>query len=974
MLTFNSDFLAKTDSERDGTHKAVINQATVIGRVERSHITIDFGNETLTNIANPVSGKEITLPDDWETATAITVNSITLVPSLTPEKPKPGEFVFNPYTKTVTPYFSDSVKAVVLNIDPPIGWQSGTSISLNDQVLIPSLTPDKPKQGEFIFNESTGKILAYFKQQARSLQILGKLQSINFYPSKISPGFPQLFYNLPLTGQMHFSSSLEGFPTASFEFETNVSKTQLESIFVPGAELEFLGAALAISAVSFEEYSIAVYPQTRTKISVSLKSKHENYINHPVFLMRQGRNIIPSDPKIDPDCLSKIDPSYDLNRQVSIQTIFERANLKLTVIKLKPIIIAQDAKLSDTVVPSQVLTEERLRLANSFVRYCKPTIEVIPITGITTHIYNESELGDSSPKSSYNSVSKANRRSLTVPSLKQLDFDLVNFSAIQSRVGNASIVSGIETAFAFEYPNVLLEGEFLDRLNGKKYEQTQSNSRPEWVKKELSREEKIEGDREADLVPNGVRVIKAMSMCFDLGGMTRTRTTKYTEGSDVYKTVDETWGFCFRAIQIANIEPFTRAIIGLAGNPNDYWVKVKEVITEYYYDYKTGYLISTHVSGFSKARFKQESTSEPETFTSLKTDPDYDLYFFFNLPIYGVTYYKLALLPEFSADDAFEQVKVCNFQKGTSSMGFVANPNYKAPYYVEKVLTELVSFAKKGHPDNKGVTIAPGVVLKPDILIGEESYFETITTVDLALYENTTFLISSTDITEIKGKLLKPQTYTTYEKKYKAQGMQIGKAIEEVSTSTQEGDPPLGQRKHNLYEKEDPQKSLPKTDNNVKIKYTYLLQSPGYKAEDPIGGSVSFPLALKFDEAFTAAKCKFYMENIKSGYEETLDIPFNPNILEGDRFIYYWNGEMRERIVKERSSTLVFNGVINGALDITGITSLKLGKKPRVNLSFDKLFQESKEHKLKNPVQKDGFDKIIGFDWVSVQSRRNYNS
>lgn len=971
MLTFQSDFLARTDSELEGTHKAVINQATVIGTAERSHITIDFGNETSTDISNPVSGKEIIIPDDWETAIAITVNNTTLVPSLTPEKPKPGEFVFNPYTKTVTPYFSDSIKAVVLTTDPPIGWQPGTNISLNNQVLIPSPTPEKPKQGEFILNESTGKVLAYFKQQARSLQILGKLQSINFYPSKISPGFPQLFYNLPLTGQMHFSSSLEGFPTASFEFETELSKSSLESIFVPGAELEFLGASLAISAVSFEEYSIAVYPQTRTKMSVSLKSKHENYINHPIFLKREGKNQIPSDPKIDPDCLSKTDPHYDEGRLVSIQNIFERANIQLSGTQLKPVILAQDAKLSDTIVPSQVLTEERLRLANSFVRYCKPYIEIIPITGINTHIYNESELGDASPKSSYNSTSKSNRRNLAVPNLSEY-FDLVNFSANESRVSNISMGSGGETAFAFEYPNVLLEGEFLDILNGKKYELTQSNSIPRWIKKQPIIEEKIEGDSEAHLVPNGIKKIKAMSMCFDLGGMTRTRTTKYTERGDVYKTVDETWGFCFRAMQIADIEEFTRAIIGLAGNPDTYWVKVKEVITEYYYEYTTGYLISTSVKGFSKARFKQESTSEPETFTSLPTDPDYDLYYFFDLPIAGITYYKLALLPEFSTDDAFEQVKVCNFQKGTSSIEFVANPNYAAPYYVEKVLTELSSFARTEHPDNKGIKVAPGVVLKPDILIGEESYFETITTITPAEYEDTTTLYTGIDIIVTKGKQLKPQTYTTYEKKYKAQGMQIGKAVEEISTSTQDGDPPLGQRKKNLYEKEDPQKSLPKTDNNAKTKYTYLLQSPGYLSEDPIGGSVSFPLAIDFKEAFKAAECKFYMENIKSGYEETLDIPFNPNILEGDRFIYYWNGEMRERIVKERSSTLLFNGVTNGNLDINGITSLKLGKLPRVNLSYQELFQVSKDNKPKHPEIKDSFAKVVGFDWASVQSRRNY--
>ncbi|MCC5618829.1 hypothetical protein LC605_27830 [Nostoc sp. CHAB 5836] len=881
----------------------------------------------------------------------------------------------------------EAAEEITLSTD----WENVTAIASNGKTLTPAIDPEDPRESEFLYNPYTNTVRVY-GGEGRSLQIYGTTQQIKFSPPLLPPPYPQLFTNLPAKGAIQFNRRFEQQPSAQFELEMTLPKSLIQTIFAPGTEIDLYGLPLRINSLNIKEYPRSIYPNSRCDVSVSLGSRWENYLNEPCFLRSDGKNNLPSnEPFQDPECIAPIPNKSDPNFNVTIQQLLSRIGIAYTGPNLAAVPIPKGTPRDTVVNPVQLLSDRTL-IANSFIRWSNAAaVEVVRIDSTRVWFYQEADiLGE--VETSYEAIAKTSKRRLTsIANYNPPTPETVNFPSVVQLPPVPQLRGELPTALAFEYPNSELTGEF-SQIQDKPKEFTQGQ-KPTYVKKQGKREERVDGDKNAHTPLEGVDAIEVMSLCFDIGGQTKTRSTTTIENGATTKVVDEIWGFAYRAIDI-----YSEAKGRLYGS-RDRWECLKRTTTDYTYDLGTGYLLSTTTSGYNTVRYRQESADNPETLDLTPDDSEYYLYKFFNIPVIGRTSYYLKLMPEYSTEGLFELVKTCN-RDGTSTVEPLIDPDYAPPYYVEYERTETTSYASRSNPENEGVTVISGTnqaedgsPLAPDLYVGEESQFESFTQVTEAVYQEKLIGFEGGYPTYERGEEISPQKFIKYTKQFKAQGQAIASALEEISIEEGTGELPIATRRPSQFIKEQPAEKSTKTQKEEQ-KYRYFLQTAGYTDANPINGSENFPLAKTLNEALTAARCKLAIENWQNGLTETLQIDGNLLIKEGDRFNYYCNGEFRQRVVLGVQTTLNILGVVDsvrvaspsgeavagtpasGVPKVTAATSLTLGRWMTPNLTYNKI-PVPKEPKAPgvNITVTNVIDAELGsiIDWARVQSRRNPN-
>ncbi|ARV58081.1 hypothetical protein BZZ01_05020 [Nostocales cyanobacterium HT-58-2] len=844
----------------------------------------------------------------------------------------------------------------------PQGWTEVKAVVINGRSLTPAQNPESPQENEYVYNPYTNTVQV--SGEARSVQIYGTVEDVGFIPPLLPPPYPSLFTQLPLQGTIQLNRQFEQQPSASFEMELTLDKSTLQQIFAPGAELDLYGLPLRINNISITELSRAIYPDARCKLSVSLGSRWENYLEKPIFLREDGKNNAAVDePFQDSECISSATGVLAGAVSTTVQKLLERAGIKYIGPELPLVPVPRDTPRDAIANPAQLL-QERLRVANSFLRWSNPAgVEAVPIDSVGVWTYQESDiLGE--VETGYEAIGKESKKPIVISDLNPVAPDLVNFPSSITLPPVPNLKKETMTALGFEYPNVEMSGRFSEIANNAA-ERTQGSSVPRYERKEPQREERVDGDVYAHVPLEGMSLIQTMSLCFDIGGQTKTRSFTTLEDGAEISVINEVWGFAFTAIQIYEAASGT-----LRGGVGECWKLLKQTRTDYTYDPTTGYLLYVTESGVNTVRFKQENAESPETLQLGASDPEYALYNFIKIPVVSRTSYKLQLMPEYSTG-GFEVIKVCN-RDGTSSLIPLINPDYAPPYYVAHERTESVAFTSKANPANEGLSASRGDKLEPPLIVGEESCFEAITQITPAVYEEK--YIGSRNGLPIyqRGREISPQKWVKYVKKFKAQGQAIASALEETSIEQGTGNPPTAQKRPPKYEREEPQSTVPKQQ------YRYYLQSAGYTMDDPIGGTESFPLARTLEEALTAARCKYAIENWRSGLQERLQIPGNLGIKEGDRFNYWCNGEYRERVVLGASTTLNILGIVDGQPRVTAVTSLTLGRWGLAGQGFPDISYK----KVSVPKQVNSAISVLGFqvvsaqlgqvlDWSNIRSRRN---
>ncbi|ALF56246.1 hypothetical protein ACX27_04205 [Nostoc piscinale CENA21] len=846
----------------------------------------------------------------------------------------------------------------------PSDWDTVNAIEVNGQILTPAIDPENPQSNEFLYNPYTKTI--QISQTGGSIKVLGSREQIKISPPLLLPPYPDLFTKLPLSGAIALSESFEQHPTAQFEFEvTGISKSSLQNIFKPGTEIDLYGIPLRINSLSLTELPRAIYPDSRIKVSASLGGRWENYLDQTCFLRSDGKNSTPTDqPFQDPECAVNYSATNDPNRNTTIARLLSKLGINYIGPNLAPVQIPQDTPRDATVNPAQLLGD-RLRLANCFVRYSNAQgIQAVPINSTRVWTYQESDiLGE--VETSYEAIAKTSKTRLgamssTTPS-GNADYnptiDLVNFPSTITSVPTPILKAEGAIALGFEYPNIEVSVDFTE-TNAKEQERTQGQT-PRYVRKELKRDTRTEGDKTADAPLEGVSEIKTMSLCFDIGGQTKSRSYVTEENGTKIQVIDETWGFAYTADSIYN-----DATGNLSGDPS-IWQCLRRTTTDYYYDYNTGYLLYVITSGYNTVRYKQENPQTPETLELDPSDDEYSLYDFFRIPVTGRTSYYLKLFPEYVASEGlFELIKVCN-RDGTSSLTPLLNPDYAPPYYVESERTEMVAFASRKNIEDG----------QPDFIVGEESRYQISRQVIPPEYkEKTTGFENGYPIVE-RGDLLTPQKILEHHIEFKAQDQQIASAVEKVWTEEITGELTLATKRNPLYAKEEPAQDTKQTDTNDQQQYRYLVQSAGYTVNDPVNGSESVPLAKTWDEALVYLRCKLAIENWRNGFTESLQIGGNLQIRSGDRFNYWCNGEYRQRVVLSVQTQLNILGVVDGVPRITYATSLTLGSWVNPPITYSKIaLPKEPKAPTANLSVFNVVSETLGsvLDWATIRSRRNF--
>jgi hypothetical protein len=837
-----------------------------------------------------------------------------------------------------------------------------TAIAVNGINYLSAVLPQTPQPGEYVFNPYTHQLTIYGSGNA---VILGERETIPIYPPLLN-NYPWIFNSLPLEGQISINRSFEQHPSAQFEFESTAAKSIIQSAFRPGREVDVYGTPLRINSISIKELPRSIYPDSRVKVSVSFGGKWENYIDEPCFLKSNGRNPTGVDtPFQDPDCQNLQNPSNQKS-SVTINSLLSKINVPLLSPALKAVEIPPSTP-EDTVVNPAQLLQERVRLASGFEFWSNPSaVEVKQIGSTQTWNYDERDiLGEID--TNYDAIALSSKaRLIAVEGYNPPEPDFVNFPSSITAYPVPPLRSELPTTLAFEYKNAELTGEF-SQPKEKPQERSQGESKPRYVKKEPKRVERVEGDKTAHVPLDGVAIVQVMSLCFDIGGQTKTRTTVIEENGTRVREINEIWGFAYTANSI-----YDDASKTLRGGLGETWKRLKYTVTQYIYDENTGYLLYVNEDGYNTVRYQQESADKPETLTLTDADK-LSLYDFIQIPVISRTSYYLELMPNWSSEGLFELYKSCN-RDGTSTMEAIINPNFAPPYYVKVERNESVSFASRSNPANKGLTPTSTKKLQPRLIVGEESRFEQIIDIIPATYQEnyTGESIGSYPVVQ-KGEELQPQKYVKYVRKFKAQGQAIAEALEEVFVEEQTGDPPVAQRRADLYTREGESQNTNQNSNDTPDdQYRYFLQTPGYTYADPINGSESFALATTLEEALTGARAKLAIENWRQGLTETLQIPGNLEIKEGDRFNYFCNGEHRERVVLSAQHNMQILGIVGGVPKITCITSLQLGRYVLPQLTWNKV-RVPKPGKTGYNLSILNVINALGntIDWILTRSRRN---
>jgi hypothetical protein len=153
------------------------------------------------------------------------------------------------------------------------------------------------------------------------------------------------------------------------------------------------------------------------------------------------------------------------------------------------------------------------------------------------------------------------------------------------------------------------------------------------------------------------------------------------------------------------------------------------------------------------------------------------------------------------------------------------------------------------------------------------------------------------------------------------------------------------------------------------------LQTQGYTGANPISGSINFAVAETELEALEAARVDLAIKNWQAGFKETINIPANHNIQEGDLFFYFCKGEYRRRVVLGVSHKSDILGVVDGVPRITGITTLNLGFYRLPPMNYTKtLVPKPPEAPKYNLNFLNVVDKTLSEfqDWNGTISRRNF--
>lgn len=792
------------------------------------------------------------------------------------------------------------------------------AIEFNGSGYTPASDLLNPRPGEFVFDPYQEAIAIYPKESDRleeglSVQAVGTAEGIS--SDRLQPPFPEIFYKVPLTGELTWSRGLEQHPSGNLTLDaTDRNIDAIREAFRNGTELSFYGIGFRVGGYSEERAPIDEYPAGEWKVSISLGGMWENYTDKSVNLREQtpqvGSAIAYSDPACGPGESSNSSTTTTSN-QITFAQLAARAGAAYDGPELK-IKIAGDTPKDATTTLDQEL-QPRLRINNAFAFY-SGTQAIAARNFYNTRLWNFGEyLGGFSR--TYQAIADPQQYSGQDLNLPQPDPTLPLPDTVQ--LPPTKILQPEPTNFvgyAAKYPCVRLEGKFTQPATQTGEDTQGSGSKVIYPAGKLLTLRSGHGYPE--LPPKGSKRIKTTSLNHDQSGPKKVSKLSTSEnGSPLYEETF-TYGFAYLGRDIANSDD------ELDGIPGAWWQLVRYEKTSYVYDEKTLYLLGTDTIGWQLARFKTESAETPETVGMDSGDPMLPLYEFRRVPINSKTRYILKQYREFYKDVADRASsspteKKCDRAGSSTVVATTSSTTDPEPMFIAAEASETICYARTPNPDS-----TPDAPL-PDYETGEESY--TYKFVKILPSKNTVSDFGVSLSQSRAGRNLGDR-YVQFTPQDFGQDPNFASVSQEFTFEEFEGRPAQATRKNKPTEddgadtgdREDPDSGL----------YKYVLTTPGYDPKvNPEQGNISYEYAETLEQAQNAAKLDLKLRDCKESFQEKKTVPFNPWMAEGDRYRDITSGYLCDRRILGVGCKVAFNGrLIDGSLDITaGETDLTLG-------------------------------------------------
>lgn len=817
----------------------------------------------------------------------ITAGGQIFVPAQDLENPQPGEFVHDPYTQTVVIYDRPRLRA-----GRPIPLRVGSGI------------------------RATG----------HSAQ--GGAGGVPNYPTDVvTTALPAWLRELPAVGELRWTRNFEEMPSGSLTIEADSRDADaILERFELGTKLRFLNMMLVVGSYDQEFLPLSEFPQGRVVLTFPLICAWEYYSDLPSPYWGRGvmgtGGIKNEEIELDPDCLATKERAssrqgYGGNEgeeemvQTSILTLASYVGVPLKL---------ESDRLWGVKFPASTPRDEstnwlselrsRVRYRESWIKFSDPVqIELCNIFQSRTWKYSEESILSfkNTVQGSVKPFDKANKKKDLTPKHRPDLFSGQITPPPQFRVRDENLKLIPKAYYGHMKVDTDLSG---DNINKEEPEPTK-NQKPRWKRQSDKTLTLTVGDLEPTEPPDGLSVIRTMDLNHTQSGPTKEVTETTTINGAVSKVHRKKYGLSYVGRQVVNQE--TGEIYTSA---EAFWGQIVDEITDSIYDSSTGYFLGTDTYGWDEKQLKTESSEAPETVDLLgSTDPIdiaiSNLYEFHKTPLYGANRLLLkshrAVYKDTDEAPAYEEYKICN-PNGTSRIGYVQDPNWVEPMFVEQELTERDSFYYQLNPES-----TPEDPLPPYTTGEETSERRMIHTLPAARTPRNTAGVDR-------------YVETIYHARAGNAGFR--EIAVDGTFSENEGRPGTGNRKNTAWERIDPKEEETPDDETRQRDYRYDLLTEGYTVNSPLNGSVSYPFARGSKSlALKAANTELRIKDFRESVQSSLTVPCNLQIEEGNFVWVTMHGTRYKRRVISVTQTLVFsNDKANGGpLVVSPGTQMTLG-------------------------------------------------
>ena len=805
------------------------------------------------------------------------------------------------------------------------------AIQHNGQLFTPAVDPNSPRAGEFVYVAQSAvltldparpvvaglplTILGTQGYTSRDLALLaGERGPIP--NDEVDPTLFEAFFGLPVTGEITLSMSAENHPGGSFKLiATRETIADVRERFKKGTEITLAGVGYSVTSYKDKLKNSAYAPALEYEVQVSLGGKWERkHYRRKVFYYPAARKRLLGavQPYQDPECgLSPagVPTTITTSNRTTIQALASQNGVPF--VGAIPTVGTSQADLaryaiSGLVEPSAAYEAIKNTIDNALqargVR--SPVLNAwelsIPLnTSITATTDWESNARDLLRQNGcfidFNSATAVNARDLYA--VASWTYSVVE---IDVSVKGDTEFSADHLGYGMEYAASRLEGTFVESNAYQIIEDTQGSPQnppaPKWIYSPPNRRTLYSGNIGADQCPSDIQTIKSMSLNYVSSGRTTQLIKVEKEGNfEVLRQVD-TFGLEFLSKDVLDAKKQVNA------QATGFWKLVKTETTEPVIDSGTNYLTGSRTIGKDRRQFRTES-DKLELLGYKLTDKEYDLYLFRDFPILQVEAKVLQQYASYYADAAKEvppldQRKIC-LPDGTSSVQYVADPNYAYPMFEAASRSYKNTFLKHEDPDSR-----PSRPLPPIIQGEEQDVYRTID-------------ILATDTTTTGEEDKANEGFIEYTSTGSAQGKQFAEATLTRVFADNEGRPGAANRRPNLFKKAKPdegQTSGVSLNNsyNGGVTFEYILCTPGHSPDEPPGDAAPYPRAQYLSQALLGARTTLKYRDITESVDLAYAIPFNAQVRPLDKMTVRAEIDTYAVRVNAISQKIVIQGQVNG--------------------------------------------------------------